>query len=97
MYFLFLCPCLCKAKAEEQLQETQGKIDALLKELSSLDSSRGKSLSETVPDANIPVESLNVHSDMLKVRTELSRLKREVILNPVFSINSFTFVLTITG
>ncbi|MCJ8746251.1 hypothetical protein PDJAM_G00139640 [Pangasius djambal] len=62
-----------RAKAEEQLQETQGKIDVLLKELSSLDTSRGKSLGETVPDANVPGESLNSHNDMLKA--ELQQLQ----------------------
>ncbi|XP_047663906.1 microtubule-actin cross-linking factor 1, isoforms 1/2/3/5 isoform X27 [Tachysurus fulvidraco] len=55
-----------RAKAEEQLQETQGKIDVLLKELSSLDTSRRNSLGETVPDASVPLGSLNSHSDMLK-------------------------------
>ncbi|MCI4392014.1 hypothetical protein PGIGA_G00141030 [Pangasianodon gigas] len=62
-----------RAKAEEQLQETQGKIDVLLKELSSLDPSSGKSLGETVPDANLPGESLNSHNDMLKA--ELQQLQ----------------------
>ncbi|XP_060753614.1 microtubule-actin cross-linking factor 1 isoform X11 [Tachysurus vachellii] len=55
-----------RAKAEEQLQETQGKIDVLLKELSSLDTSRRNSLGETVPDASVPLRSLNSHNDMLK-------------------------------
>lgn len=80
LYFLFICSCLCKAKAEEQLQETQGKIDVLLKELSSLDTSRRKSLSETVPDASVPKGSLNSHNDMLKVRTKLSKLNRVITL-----------------
>ncbi|XP_060798780.1 microtubule-actin cross-linking factor 1 isoform X5 [Neoarius graeffei] len=64
-----------RAKAEEQLQETQGKIDVLLKELSSLDSSRKKSLSETVPDASIPAESLSAHRDVLKA--ELQQLQAQ--------------------
>ncbi|KAF4073878.1 hypothetical protein AMELA_G00248250 [Ameiurus melas] len=62
-----------RAKAEEQLQETQGKIDVLLKELSSLDTSRRKSLGETVLDANVPMGSLNSHNDMLK--DELQQLQ----------------------
>lgn len=97
LLFFFLCSCLRKAKAEEQLQETQGKIDVLLKELSSLDTSREKSLGETVPDANVPVGSLNSHSDTLKVRTELFTSIMCVYLNLVFSIHSFMFVLTFTG
>ncbi|KAI5091811.1 microtubule-actin cross-linking factor 1 isoform X12, partial [Silurus meridionalis] len=55
-----------RAKAEEQLQETQGKIDMLIKELSSLDTSRRQSLGETVPDAIVPARSLDSHNDMLK-------------------------------
>lgn len=65
----------CKARAEEELQETQGKIDILLEELSSLDTSKRKSLGEIVPDAPItvaPEGALNSHSDMLKVNILLS-------------------------
>ncbi|TSK31438.1 Microtubule-actin cross-linking factor 1, isoforms 1/2/3/5 [Bagarius yarrelli] len=64
-----------RAKAEEQLQETQGKIEVLLKELSSLDTSRRESLGETVPDGSMPVGSLNLHNDMLKA--ELQQLQAQ--------------------
>ncbi|XP_072532164.1 microtubule-actin cross-linking factor 1 isoform X11 [Salminus brasiliensis] len=67
-----------RAKAEEELQETRGKIDTLLEELSSLDTSRRKSLGETVPDAptaTTPEGALISHSDMLK--TELQHLQAQ--------------------
>ncbi|KAM9494125.1 microtubule-actin cross-linking factor 1 isoform 10-T10 [Clarias gariepinus] len=64
-----------RAKAEEQLQETQGKIDVLLKELSSLDASKVKSFDESVPDSIVPAGSLNSHSDLLKA--ELQQLQAQ--------------------
>lgn len=60
-----------KAKAAEEMQETQGKIDTLLRELSSLDQpDRRRSLGEMVPDsASFPASqgSLQSHSGMLQV------------------------------
>lgn len=47
----------------------------LLKELSSLDASKVKSFDESVPDSIVPAGSLNSHSDLLKVRYELSKLE----------------------
>ncbi len=67
-YLIFLLP---KAKAEEQMQETQEQIDTLLRELSSLDDSRRRSLGNTVtdtPSSGPPENALNSHSDMLQVR-----------------------------
>ncbi len=67
-YLIFLLP---KAKAEEQMQETQEKIDTLLRELSSLDDSKRRSLGNTVtdtPSSGPPENALNSHSDMLQVR-----------------------------
>ncbi|KAL7830364.1 hypothetical protein SRHO_G00314910 [Serrasalmus rhombeus] len=71
-----------KAKAEEELQETQGKIDMLFEELSSSDvskRSRGpKSLGETVPDSPFdisPEGAVNLHSDRLKA--ELQHLQAQ--------------------
>lgn len=67
-YRIFL---LSKAKAEEQMQETQEKIDTLLRELSSLDDSKRRSLGYTVtdtPSSGPPENALNSHSDMLQVR-----------------------------
>ncbi|XP_051519307.1 microtubule-actin cross-linking factor 1-like isoform X11 [Myxocyprinus asiaticus] len=65
-----------RAKAEEQMQETQGKIDTLLRELSSLDESKRRSLGETVPDSSVlPESNLNFHSDMLQ--TELQQLQAQ--------------------
>uniref|UniRef100_A0A9J8AP53 Microtubule actin crosslinking factor 1 n=1 Tax=Cyprinus carpio carpio TaxID=630221 RepID=A0A9J8AP53_CYPCA len=48
------------AKAEEQMQETQEKIDTLLRELSSLDDSKRRSLGNTVTDtpSSVPPENL---------------------------------------
>ncbi|XP_059365704.1 microtubule-actin cross-linking factor 1 isoform X12 [Carassius carassius] len=67
-----------RAKAEEQMQETQEKIDTLLRELSSLDDSKRRSLGSTVPDtpSSVPPENaLSSHSDMLQ--TELQQLKTQ--------------------
>uniref|UniRef100_W5K6X2 Microtubule actin crosslinking factor 1 n=1 Tax=Astyanax mexicanus TaxID=7994 RepID=W5K6X2_ASTMX len=67
-----------RAKAEEELQETQGQIDKLLRELSSLDTSRRKSLEECVtdsPSAVTPEGALNSHSDLLKA--ELQQLQTQ--------------------
>ncbi|XP_051948301.1 microtubule-actin cross-linking factor 1-like [Xyrauchen texanus] len=65
-----------RAKAEEQMQETQGKIDTLLSELSSLDGSTRRSLGETATDSSVPPEStLNSHSDVLQ--TELHQLQAQ--------------------
>ncbi|XP_051991250.1 microtubule-actin cross-linking factor 1-like [Xyrauchen texanus] len=65
-----------RAKAEEQMQETQGKIDTLLIELSSLDKSKKRSLEETVPDSSVlPESTLNSHSDMLQ--TDLQQLQAQ--------------------
>lgn len=73
--FFFFTHChvllLSKAKAEEQMQETQERIDTLLRELSSLDDSKRRSLCNTVTDtpSSGPQENaLNSHSDMLQVR-----------------------------
>ncbi|XP_062870373.1 microtubule-actin cross-linking factor 1 isoform X9 [Trichomycterus rosablanca] len=64
-----------RAKAEEELQNTQGKIDKLLEELSSLDSSSRKAVEETVPDARVSAGTLNSHSEMLKA--ELQQLQAQ--------------------
>ncbi|RXN05391.1 microtubule-actin cross-linking factor 1 isoform X1 [Labeo rohita] len=68
-----------RAKAEEQMQETQEKIDTLLRELSSLDDSKRRSLGKTVTDAPSsapqPENALNSHSDMLQ--TELQQLQAQ--------------------
>ncbi|XP_052440234.1 microtubule-actin cross-linking factor 1 isoform X18 [Carassius gibelio] len=67
-----------KAKAEEQMQETQEKIDTLLRELSSLDDSKRRSLGSTVtdtPSSGPPENALNSHSDMLQ--TELQQLQAQ--------------------
>uniref|UniRef100_A0A8C1M204 Microtubule actin crosslinking factor 1 n=1 Tax=Cyprinus carpio TaxID=7962 RepID=A0A8C1M204_CYPCA len=67
-----------KAKAEEQMQETQEKIDTLLRELSSLDDSKRRSLGYTVtdtPSSGPPENALNSHSDMLQ--TELQQLQAQ--------------------
>ncbi|XP_057210504.1 microtubule-actin cross-linking factor 1, isoforms 1/2/3/4/5 isoform X14 [Triplophysa rosa] len=64
-----------RAKAEEQMQETQEKIDTLFRELSSLDESKRRSLGGTVTDSALsgPSENtLSSHSDMLQ--TELQQL-----------------------
>lgn len=61
--------CVFKAKAEEELQNTQGKIDTLLDELSSLDSPSRKVVDET--DANALSGTLNSHSEKLQVRKSL--------------------------
>ncbi|XP_035384751.1 microtubule-actin cross-linking factor 1 isoform X15 [Electrophorus electricus] len=61
-----------RAKAEEELHETQGKIDMLLEELSS-DTSRKKSHGESVPDAPFslsPESTLSSHYDMLKAEQQ---------------------------
>ncbi|XP_058233494.1 microtubule-actin cross-linking factor 1 isoform X16 [Hemibagrus wyckioides] len=77
-----------RAKAEEQLQETQGKIDVLLKELSTLDTSKRKSLSETVPDASVPVGSLNSHNDMLKADLQQLQAQQAHLLQVAQSTRS---------
>uniref|UniRef100_A0A3B4DMX6 Microtubule actin crosslinking factor 1 n=1 Tax=Pygocentrus nattereri TaxID=42514 RepID=A0A3B4DMX6_PYGNA len=67
-----------KAKAEEELQETQGKIDMLFEELSSSDVSKRKALGETVPDSPFdisPEGAVNLHSDRLKA--ELQHLQAQ--------------------
>ncbi|KTF95278.1 hypothetical protein cypCar_00002956 [Cyprinus carpio] len=67
-----------RAKAEEQMQETQEKIDTLLRELSSLDDSKRRSLGNTVTDtpSSVPPENaLNSHSSMLQ--TELQQLQAQ--------------------
>ncbi|XP_048057419.1 microtubule-actin cross-linking factor 1 isoform X23 [Megalobrama amblycephala] len=67
-----------RAKAEEQMQETQERIDTLLRELSSLDDSKRPSLGSTVTDtpSSVPQENaLNSHSDMLQ--TELQQLQAQ--------------------
>ncbi|XP_067217652.1 microtubule-actin cross-linking factor 1-like isoform X17 [Chanodichthys erythropterus] len=67
-----------RAKAEEQMQETQERIDTLLRELSSLDDSKRPSLGNTVTDtpSSVPQENaLNSHSDMLQ--TELQQLRAQ--------------------
>ncbi|XP_016105079.1 microtubule-actin cross-linking factor 1-like [Sinocyclocheilus grahami] len=67
-----------KAKAEEQMQETQEKIDTLLRELSSLDDSKRRSLGNTVTDTpsfGPPENALNSHSDVLQ--TELQQLQAQ--------------------
>ncbi|XP_051728258.1 microtubule-actin cross-linking factor 1 isoform X19 [Ctenopharyngodon idella] len=67
-----------RAKAEEQMQETQERIDTLLRELSSLDDSKRRSLGNTVTDtpSSVPQENaLNSHSDMLQ--TELQQLQAQ--------------------
>lgn len=65
---VFLLP---KAKAEEQMQETQESIDTLLRELSSLDDSKRRSLGDSVTDTPSSVtqeNALNSHRDVLQVR-----------------------------
>uniref|UniRef100_A0A671N7K4 Microtubule-actin cross-linking factor 1-like n=1 Tax=Sinocyclocheilus anshuiensis TaxID=1608454 RepID=A0A671N7K4_9TELE len=67
-----------RAKAEEQMQETQEKIDTLLRELSSLDDSKRRSLGNTVTDtpSSVPPENaINSHSDMLQ--SELQQLQAQ--------------------
>uniref|UniRef100_A0AAR2JGF1 Microtubule actin crosslinking factor 1 n=1 Tax=Pygocentrus nattereri TaxID=42514 RepID=A0AAR2JGF1_PYGNA len=59
------------AITEEELQETQGKIDMLFEELSSSDVSKRKALGETVPDSPFdisPEGAVNLHSDRLKLQ-----------------------------
>ncbi|XP_066529620.1 microtubule-actin cross-linking factor 1 isoform X2 [Hoplias malabaricus] len=80
-----------RAKAEEELQETQGKIDTLLQELSSLDSSRGRSLGETVPDAAIvisPQGTLSSHSDKLKAELQHLQAQQAHLLQVAHSTRS---------
>ncbi|XP_062386268.1 microtubule-actin cross-linking factor 1 isoform X13 [Sardina pilchardus] len=68
-----------RAKAVEDLQETQGKINSLMKELSSLDQpDRRRSLGETITDsASSPASqgSLQSHSGMLQA--ELQQLQEQ--------------------
>ncbi|XP_073668846.1 microtubule-actin cross-linking factor 1, isoforms 1/2/3/4/5 isoform X10 [Paramisgurnus dabryanus] len=67
-----------RAKAEEQMQETQEKIDTLFRELSSLDESKRRSKEETVTHSSSSVSTenaLNSHSDMLQ--TELQQLQAQ--------------------
>uniref|UniRef100_A0A8C2BDI7 Microtubule actin crosslinking factor 1 n=1 Tax=Cyprinus carpio TaxID=7962 RepID=A0A8C2BDI7_CYPCA len=62
----------------KQMQETQEKIDTLLRELSSLDDSKRRSLGYTVtdtPSSGPPENALNSHSDMLQ--TELQQLQAQ--------------------
>uniref|UniRef100_A0A673LJG0 Microtubule actin crosslinking factor 1 n=1 Tax=Sinocyclocheilus rhinocerous TaxID=307959 RepID=A0A673LJG0_9TELE len=64
--------------SKEQMQETQEKIDTLLRELSSLDDSKRRSLGNTVTDtpSSVPPENaINSHSDMLQ--TELQQLQAQ--------------------
>ncbi|XP_030644544.1 microtubule-actin cross-linking factor 1 [Chanos chanos] len=68
-----------RAKAVEELQETQGKIDTLLTELSSLDQLARKSFeNETVTDSpfsTTPEGALRSHSDTLQA--ELQQLQSQ--------------------
>ena len=65
-------PPLLQAKAEEELQETQGQIDSLLKDLSSLNQPgrRGAGSAQTVVDAPFsqPEGAVLSHTEMLQVR-----------------------------
>lgn len=83
IFVVYLMPCFpsvnLKAKAAEEMQETQGQIDTLLRELSSLDQpDRRRSMGEMVTDsASSPASqgSLQSHSGMLQVRaTYLTKL-----------------------
>lgn len=68
---IFLLIVIAKAKAEEQMQETQESIDTLLRELSSLDDSKRRSFGDTVTDTPTSVtqeNALNSHRDVLQVR-----------------------------
>ncbi|XP_068071420.1 microtubule-actin cross-linking factor 1 isoform X36 [Danio rerio] len=67
-----------RAKAEEQMQETQEKIDKLFSELSLLDDSKRRSLGSIVTDnpLSVPQENaLSSHSGMLQ--TELQQLQSQ--------------------
>ncbi|XP_056113597.1 microtubule-actin cross-linking factor 1 isoform X18 [Rhinichthys klamathensis goyatoka] len=67
-----------RAKAEEQMQETQESIDTLLRELSSLDDSKRRSFGDTVTDTPTSVtqeNALNSHRDVLQ--TELQQLQAQ--------------------
>lgn len=69
--FILLLIVIAKAKAEEQMQETQESIDTLLRELSSLDDSKRRSFGDTVTDTPTSVtqeNALNSHRDVLQVR-----------------------------
>lgn len=62
---------LPQAKAEEDLQETQGQIDSLLKELSSLNQPGGRGVgSGDMPDTSFsqPEGAVMSHTEMLQVR-----------------------------
>ena len=68
------CVVFWKAKAEEELQETQGQIDSLLKDLSSLSRPATKrngfnGAVDVVDSAASPPEgAVKSHTDMLQVR-----------------------------
>ncbi|CAL9690837.1 unnamed protein product [Knipowitschia caucasica] len=68
-----------RAKAEEELQETQGQIDSLLKELSSLDQlgAKGTGGNGTQVDSKLlpPEGAVKSHTDMLQ--SELQQLQAQ--------------------
>lgn len=74
VFFLtFILSPLLQAKAEEDLQETKGQIDSLLKELSSLSPPGGRGVASVVKDVadspfSQPEGAVASHTEMLQVR-----------------------------
>lgn len=74
VFILFSLFLLLQAKAEEELQETQGQIDSLLNELSSLNQPGGRGVGSGVTKdfTDVPFSqpegAVMSHTEMLQVR-----------------------------
>ncbi|TRY84286.1 hypothetical protein DNTS_025412 [Danionella cerebrum] len=80
-----------RAQAEEQMQETQERLDILFKELSSLDESKRSPLGHSVTDSPASAQqenTLNSHSNMLQAELQQLQAQQAHVLQVSQSVRS---------